>query len=121
MIAICKLSGHRFGNRSPKYSVCLVLSLSLRLNRLCFPTGFEGDITLLDDKVHLHRLPDRYTLVKEGEPLNKLFFVVHGSIVSYMKEISGSKKERKTRVKDPENCKDFSGWIFRRDVYQSSE
>jgi len=56
---------------------------------------FEGDVTLLDDKVHLHRLPDRYTLAKEGEQLNKLFFVVHGAIAGYMKEISGSKKERK--------------------------
>jgi CRP-like cAMP-binding protein len=58
--------------------------------------GFEGDVTALDDKVHLHRLPDRYTLVKEGESLNKLFFVIHGSIVSYMKEIAGAKKERRT-------------------------
>ena len=81
-------------------------------NRLCFPTGFEGDITLLDDKVHLHRLPDRYTLVKEGESLNKLFFVVHGSIVSYMKEISGSKKERRARRKDLENFEDSLGRIL---------
>jgi CRP-like cAMP-binding protein len=50
---------------------------------------------LLDDKVHLHRLPDRYLLAREGEQLNKLFFVVHGSIAAYMKEISGAKKERK--------------------------
>lgn len=57
--------------------------------------GFEGDATILDDKVHLHRLPDRFLLVKEGEQLNKLFFVVHGAIVGCMKEISGSKKERK--------------------------
>jgi hypothetical protein len=56
---------------------------------------FEGDITILDDKVHLHRLPDRYLLAKEGEQLNKLFFVAHGAIAAYMKEISGAKKERK--------------------------
>ncbi|CAF5114816.1 unnamed protein product, partial [Rotaria magnacalcarata] len=55
---------------------------------------FEGDLAFLDGKVHLHRLPDRYTLVKEGEQLNKLFFVIHGSISAYMKEISGPKKER---------------------------
>lgn len=57
--------------------------------------GFEGDVTLLDQKVHLHRLPDRYTLAKEGEQLNKLFFVIKGSIVGYMKEIGDSKRERK--------------------------
>ncbi|CAF1139259.1 unnamed protein product, partial [Didymodactylos carnosus] len=28
--------------------------------------GLEEDVTLLDDKVHLHRLPDSYTLAKEG-------------------------------------------------------
>ncbi|CAF3655549.1 unnamed protein product [Adineta steineri] len=56
--------------------------------------GFEGDITLLDDKAHIHRLPDRYTLAKEGEQLNKLYFVIHGSIAAYMKEISEAKKER---------------------------
>ncbi|CAF4036383.1 unnamed protein product [Rotaria sp. Silwood2] len=56
--------------------------------------GFEGDLALLDTKAHLHRLPDRYTLVKEGEQLNKLFFVIHGSIAAYMKEIIGPKKER---------------------------
>ncbi|UJR38136.1 hypothetical protein I4U23_030815 [Adineta vaga] len=56
--------------------------------------GFEGDNTLLDDKIHLHRLPDRYTLAREGEQLNKLFFVIHGAISAYMKEISGAKKER---------------------------
>ncbi|CAF1377531.1 unnamed protein product [Rotaria sordida] len=56
--------------------------------------GFEGDLALLDTKVHLHRLPDRYTLAKEGEQLNKLFFVIRGSIAASMKEISGAKKER---------------------------
>jgi hypothetical protein len=60
-----------------------------------FLIGFEGDVALLDDKVHLHRLPDRYTLAKEGEQLNKLFFVIHGSIAGFMKEITGAKKERK--------------------------
>lgn len=49
---------------------------------------------MLDDKVHLHRLPDRCTLAKEGEQLNKLFFVINGAITAYMKEISGAKKER---------------------------
>ncbi|CAF0985449.1 unnamed protein product [Adineta ricciae] len=56
--------------------------------------GFEGDITLLDDKFHMHRLPDRYTLAREGEQLNKLFFVIHGAIAAHMREISGAKKER---------------------------
>ncbi|CAF1025988.1 unnamed protein product, partial [Didymodactylos carnosus] len=28
--------------------------------------GLEGDVALLDDKVHLHRLPDSHTLAKEG-------------------------------------------------------
>ncbi|CAF3432687.1 unnamed protein product [Rotaria socialis] len=63
-------------------------------NALAKALGFEGDLAFLDDKVHLHRLPDRYTLVKEGEQLNKLFFVIHGSISAYMKEISDPKKER---------------------------
>ena len=49
---------------------------------------------MLDEKVHMHRLPDRYTLAKEGEQLNKLFFVIHGAIAGHMKEISGAKKER---------------------------
>ena len=62
---------------------------------LFYEIGFEGDVTILDDKAHLHRLPDRYTLAKEGEQLNKLFFVINGAIAAYMKEISGSKKERK--------------------------
>jgi CRP-like cAMP-binding protein len=65
---------------------------------LFFSIGFEGDVTLLDDKVHLHRLPDRYTLTKEGEQLNKLFFVIHGSIVGLMKEITGAKKERRNLI-----------------------
>ena len=97
MIPISKRSGHGFDKPSANYSVSLVRCQKLTLFS---PTGFEGDITQLDDKVHLHRLPDRYTLVKEGEPLNKLFFVVHGSIVSSMKEISGSKKDRKARRED---------------------
>lgn len=43
----------------------------------------------------MHRLPDRYTLAREGEQLNKLFFVIHGAITAHMREISGAKKERK--------------------------
>ena len=58
-------------------------------------------MTLLDQKVHLHRLPDRYTLAKEGEQLNKLFFVIKGSIVGHMKEITGAKKERKKFQRSP--------------------
>lgn len=65
-----------------------------RFNFNRFYLGFEGDVTLLDDKIHLHRLPDRYTLAKEGEHLNKLYFIIRGSIVNSMKEISGSKRER---------------------------
>ena len=88
-------NGQKFEKNSPKLSVRRYEKEKndrFNSNRLCL--GFEGDVTLLDDKIHLHRLPDRYTLVKEGEHLNKLFFIIRGSIVNYMKEISGSKRER---------------------------
>lgn len=56
--------------------------------------GFEGDLSLLDDKIHLHRFADRQGVVKEGEHVNKLYFIIRGSIVNYMREISGAKRER---------------------------
>ena len=51
-------------------------------------------MTLLDDKMHLHRFADRCELVKEGEHLNKLYFIIRGALVNYMKEISGAKRKR---------------------------
>ena len=70
-------------------------------------------MTLLDDKAHIHRLPDRYSLVKEGEQLNKLFFVIHGSIAGYKREISGAKKERKAFFFDIEHEKKFLILLFK--------
>ena len=96
MIQIFKKIGHKFDKLWLKHSVRYSLEKEDSSFGMLFRIGFEGDVTLLDQQVHLHRLPDRYTLVKEGEQLNKLFFVIKGSIVGYMKEITGAKKERKT-------------------------
>ena len=88
----------------------------LCVTRLSVSLGLEGDVDVLNDKVHLHRLPDRYTLVKEGEQLNKLFFVIHGSIAAYMREINGAKRESKNSVGEIMSCDVRS---FRSDVHQS--
>lgn len=92
MIQIFRKNGHKFDKLWLKHSVRKDQN---SVGHLLFCVGFEGDVTLLDQQVHLHRLPDRYTLAKEGEQLNKLFFVIKGSIAGYMKEITGAKKERK--------------------------